>query len=69
MPNYRLIFPAAPSLPIESSPTVVIDSGEEVYEVGAMIMYGGKMWRVSQSPVDIPERGSATVDLMVWPAE
>ena len=68
MPRYRLIFPPAPDLPIESTPTAVIDSGEEVYEVGALVRCGGKMWRVTQAPVDLPELG-ATVDLMVWPAD
>jgi hypothetical protein len=69
MPLYRLIFPTPPNLPIESTPTGVIDSGDEVLEVGAIVEFGGKSWRVSQAPVDLPERGDATADLMVWPAD
>ena len=68
MPLYRLIFPPRPNEPIENSPTADIDSGEEVYEAGAIIMYRGKRWRVSKAPLELPERG-ATADLMVWPAE
>jgi hypothetical protein len=69
MPLYRLIFPTPPNLPIEATPTAEIDSGDEVYEVGAIIAHGGKRWRVSQAPVELPERGDTAADLMVWPAE
>jgi hypothetical protein len=69
MPLYRLVFPTPPDLPIESTPTAVIDSGDEVLGVGAIVKYDGKPWRVSQAPGDLPERGDATVDLMVWPAD
>jgi hypothetical protein len=68
MPLYRLVFPSSPNDPIEDTPTAVIDSGEEVYEPGAVIEHEGKKWRVSQAPIDLPELG-ATVDLMVWPAD
>ncbi len=68
MPLYRLVFPSHLNDPIEDAPTAVIDSGEEVYEPGTVIEHGGKNWRVSQAPVDLPELG-ATVDLMVWPAD
>jgi hypothetical protein len=68
MPLYRLIFPDPPDLPIEQTPTAEIDSGDKVYEVGSVIEHEGKRWRVSQAPVELPERGAAA-DLMVWPAE
>ena len=68
MPLYRLVFPSSPNDPIEDTPTAVIDSGEVVYEPGAVIEHEGKKWRVSQAPIDLPELG-ATVDLMVWPAD
>jgi hypothetical protein len=68
VPLYRLIFPTPPLEVIENTPTAVIDSGDTVYETGAEIVYGGKRWRVSQAPVELPMEGQ-TADLMVWPVE
>ena len=68
MPLYRLIFPTPANEVIENTPTAHIDSGDEVYEVGALIEHRGKRWRVSRAPVEQPQSGE-TADLMVWPAE
>jgi len=68
MPSYRLVFPAPPDTAIENSPTAHIESGDRIYEVGALIEHGGKKWRVSKAPVEDPRSGE-TVDLLVWPAE
>jgi len=69
MPLYRLVFPPPAGAPIEESPTAELDSGDEVYEVGAVIVHGGKRWLVSEAPIDLPERGDAAADLMLWPAD
>jgi hypothetical protein len=68
MPSYRLIFPTPEGTAIENTETVTIDSGDEIYEVGAEIEHDGKLWRVSQAPVEDPALGE-TVDLMVWPVD
>jgi hypothetical protein len=68
MPSYRLIFPTPEGTPIENAKTAHIDSGDEVYGVGTEIKHGGKLWRVSQAPLDQPEN-TETADLMVWPAD
>jgi len=68
MPSYRLVFPAPPGTPIENSPTAHIESGDTIYEVGALIEHRGQKWRVSQAPLEDPRSGE-TLDLLVWPAE
>ena len=64
---YRLIFPNDADQSIENSRTAEIASAHP-YEVGDEIRSGGKLWRVSEAPVEQPEDGS-TADLMVWPAD
>jgi hypothetical protein len=68
MPSYRLIFPTPEGTAIENAETVIIDSSDVVYKVGDEIEHEGKLWRVSQAPVEDPALGE-TVDLMVWPAD
>ena len=68
MPRYRLIFPTPEGISIENAETTTIDSGDEIYGVGAEIEHDGKRWRVSQAPMEQPELGES-VDLMVWPVD
>ena len=68
MPRYRLVFPAPSDLATENTPTAYVESGDEVYGVGAVIEHRGKRWRVTQAPLEQPESGE-TADLMVWPAD
>jgi len=72
MPRYRLIFqdPEGFALDLQGGieGTKHIDSGDEVYEVGALIEHDGKRWRVSQAPVKQPAMGEIA-DLMLWPAD
>ena len=67
MPSYRLIFPTPPDVTIENTRTAEIESGDVVYEVGALIKHHGKLWRVTEAPLD--HEGDGVSDLMVWPAE
>jgi hypothetical protein len=67
MPRYRLVFPPAHDAVYSTSHTAEIDSGDVVYQVGDTISHDGKLWQVSQAPLDVPDLGEA-VDLMVWPA-
>jgi hypothetical protein len=67
VPLYRLIFPTPPDRVFVDTETAEIES-DEVYEVGSEIRYGGKLWRVSQAPLEQPRNGE-TADLMVWLAE
>ncbi len=67
MPSYRLVFPVPEGTQIESARTAVIHS-DKVYDVGDEIEHGGRLWRVSQAPLDDPMHGE-TADLMVWPAD
>jgi hypothetical protein len=64
---YRLIFPTDADQSIENARTAEIAS-DHPYEVGDEIRHGGKLWRVSEAPVEQP-RAESTADLMVWPAE
>jgi hypothetical protein len=64
---YRLIFPTEADQAIEKTHTAEIAS-DRPYEVGDEIRHDGKLWRVSEAPVEQPENES-TQDLMVWPAE
>jgi hypothetical protein len=68
MPRYRLVFPPPPGSGVESSPTSEIDSGDVVYEPGDTLWHDGKLWQVSQAPVETPMLDEVA-DLMVWPAE
>jgi hypothetical protein len=68
LPSYRLIFPVPEGTPIERAQSAHIESGDKFYEVGDEIEHGGKLWRVTQAPLDDPTLGE-TSDLMVWPAE
>ena len=52
VPLYRLIFPPRPGDPIEDAPTAEIDSGDEVYAVGAELVHEGKRWRVTEVPLE-----------------
>jgi hypothetical protein len=67
VPRYRLVFPPRLDAAASTSHTAEIDSGDVVYKVGDTIRHDGKLWQVSQAPLDVPELGEA-VDLMVWPA-
>jgi hypothetical protein len=68
MPSYRLIFPVPEGFAIENTPTAHIETGDKVLAVGDEVEHGGKLWRVSQAPLDQPTLGE-TADLMVWPAD
>ena len=52
VPLYRLIFPPRPGDPIEDAPSAEIDSGDEVYAVGAELVHEGKRWRVTEVPLE-----------------
>jgi hypothetical protein len=65
--RYRLVFPTAPDQQLERADTAMIES-EEPYEVGARIEHGGKLWEVTQGPVEQQDLGDYA-DLLVWPAE
>jgi hypothetical protein len=68
MPSYRLIFPVPEGTPIEAAESAHIESGDQIYGVGAKIEHRGKLWRVTKAPLEEPTHGE-TADLMVWPAE
>ncbi len=68
MPRYHLIFPALPGDPIESAPTAEIDTGAEVYDVGAEFEYNGRRWRVSETTLE-QQDSEESADLLVWPAD
>lgn len=67
MPHYRLVFPPEPGEGPETARTAHVNSGNEVYVVGSVVVHRGKRWRVTQAPLDLPKLGEA--DLMVWPEE
>jgi hypothetical protein len=68
MPSYRLIFPVPDGTPIEFAESAHIESGDRVYAVGDEIRHRGRVWLVSQAPLEDPTHGE-TADLLVWPAE
>jgi len=68
VPSYRLVFPPPPGVSATNSETAQIDSGDELYVVGSRIEWEGKVWVVTQAPLDQPMLGD-TADLLVWPAD
>jgi hypothetical protein len=67
VPRYRLVFPPPPGSSFEQAPTAEIES-EVFYEVGDTIRWEGRLWQVSQAPLEQP-RFDEIVEIMVWPAE
>ena len=67
MPIYRLVFPPPPGSSFEQARTAEIES-DVLYKVGDTIEHDGKLWQVSQLPLDEP-RFDEVVEIMVWPAE
>ena len=67
MPRYRLVFPPPPGSSFEQAPTAEIES-EVFYKVGDTIHHEGRLWQVSQMPLEEP-RFDEIVEIMVWPAE
>ncbi len=68
VPLYRLIFPPRPGDPIEDAPSAEIDSGDEVYAVGAELIHEGKRWRVTEVPLETQD-DEEPADLLLWPAD
>ena len=67
MPRYRLVFPPPPGSSFEQAPTAEIES-EGFYKVGDTIEHEGRVWQVSQLPLEEP-RFDEIVEIMVWPAD
>ena len=67
MPRYRLVFPPPPGSSFEQAPTAEIES-EVFYKVGDTIHHEGRLWQVSQMPLEEPGFDEI-VEIMVWPAE
>ena len=67
MPFYRLVFPPLPGSSFEQAPTAEIES-DVLYKVGDTIEHDGRLWLVSQVPLEDPGFDE-TVEIMVWPAQ
>jgi hypothetical protein len=67
MYKYRLVFPPAAGYSDVASKTAIIES-ERPYAVGEKIEFKGRLWEVTETPLD-PENLGDYADLMVWPAD
>ncbi len=65
--RYRLVFPTRPDAPLEQAETAIVES-EKPYAVGDRIEHEGKVWQVTQAPMEAQHLGDFA-DLGVWPAD
>lgn len=66
MPQYRIVFPPRPGEAADQSRTARIDSGDEIYSVGTVIVHHGERWLVTEAQLDEANPTGET-DLLVWP--
>lgn len=67
MYRYRIVFPAVPGQQLEQAKTAMVES-EEPYVIGATIEHDGKLWQVTQLPLEAQDLGDYA-DIRVWPAD